>query len=94
LVESGERRAAERGPTYQISQPFEQTTRYFRGQIVARCRELGAGETLSLDDLGPMLRKDYGPEHATWVADLVEGLRRDGLVAVHEGPDGPRVSLP
>jgi hypothetical protein len=24
----------------------------------------------------------------------VEGLRRDGLVATTDGPDGPRVSLP
>jgi A/G-specific adenine glycosylase len=94
LVGSTERRAAERGAVYRVSQPFEQTTRYFRGQIVARCRELGPGEALSLDDLGKALREEYGPEHAAWVADLVEGLRRDGLVAVHDGPDGVGVSLP
>jgi A/G-specific adenine glycosylase len=94
LVDGTERRAAERGPTYKVSQPFEQTTRYFRGQIVARCRELEPCQTLSLDDLGHSLREDYRPEHVEWVADLVDGLRRDGLVAVHESPGGPRVSLP
>jgi A/G-specific adenine glycosylase len=94
LVDSTERRAAERAPAYKINQPFEQTTRYFRGQIVARCRELGPGQTLSLDDLGRALRDDFCPEHAAWVADLVEGLRRDGLVAVQEETDGLRVSLP
>jgi A/G-specific adenine glycosylase len=94
LVDSTERRAAERAPTYKVNQPFEQTTRFFRGQIVAQCRALAPDETLSLDELGQALREDYGPEHAAWVADLVEGLRRDGLIAVHEGSDGLRVSLP
>lgn len=74
--------------------PFEQTTRYFRGRIVDHLRELAPGETASLDDLGRALRPDYGPEQAPWVAELVEGLRRDGLAATTDGPDGPRVSLP
>ena len=91
------RRAAERGVEYKVAkaaQPFEQTTRYFRGRIVAACRDLAPGETLGLDDLGRALRPDYGPEHAKWVAGLVAGLRRDGLVAVDEGSGEPRVSLP
>jgi A/G-specific adenine glycosylase len=88
------RRAAERGPEYRVAQPFELTTRYFRGRIVASCRDLAPGETLGLDDLGRALRADYGPEHAAWVAGLVEGLRRDGLVAVDERSGEPRVSLP
>ena len=75
-------------------QPFEQTTRFFRGRIVAACRDLAPGETLGLHDLGRALRPDYGPEHQEWVAGLVEGLRRDGLVAVDEGSGEPRVSLP
>jgi A/G-specific adenine glycosylase len=76
------------------SQPFEQTTRYFRGRIVAACRDLGPGETLGLDDLGRALRADYGPEHRPWVANLVEGLRSHGLVAVDDTSGEPRVSLP
>ncbi|HZO29867.1 MAG TPA: A/G-specific adenine glycosylase [Chloroflexota bacterium] len=88
------RRAAEPGVAYRVAQPFEQTTRFFRGRIVAACRDLEPGETLGLDDLGRALRSDYSSEHATWVAGLVEGLRRDGLVAVDESVGGPRVSLP
>jgi A/G-specific adenine glycosylase len=76
------------------SQPFEQTTRYFRGRIVDACRELGPGETLGLDDLGRVLRGEYGPEHRPWVAELVDGLRSHGLVAVDESSGEPRVSLP
>jgi A/G-specific adenine glycosylase len=94
LVGSGEVRAAERGPEYRVALPFEQTTRYFRGRIVARLRDLASGETLPIADLGPSLRDDFGPEHADWLAGLVDGLRRDGLVATHESPDGLRVSLP
>jgi A/G-specific adenine glycosylase len=88
------RRAAERAPSYRAIQPFEQTTRFFRGRIVACCRELAPGETLSLDDLGRALRPEFGPEHVDWIASLVDGLRRDGLVAIDEGTGAPRVSLP
>jgi A/G-specific adenine glycosylase len=88
------RRAAERSPSYRAIQPFEQTTRFFRGRIVACCRELAPGETLSLDDLGRALRPEFGPEHVDWIASLVDGLRRDGLVAIDEGTGAPRVSLP
>jgi A/G-specific adenine glycosylase len=76
------------------AQPFEQTTRYFRGRIVDACRSLNPGETLGLDDLGRVLRSDYGPEHRPWVAELVEGLRSHGLVAVDDASGEARVSLP
>jgi A/G-specific adenine glycosylase len=88
------RRAAERPAAYKTALPFEQTTRYFRGRIVDRCRELGPGETASLDDLGQRLRADYTPERRPWVSELVHGLARDGLVAVHETDGDTRVSLP
>src|SRR5581483_213833 len=94
LVGNGVARAAERPVEYRVSQPFEQTTRYFRGRIVARLRELPHGETLPVGDLGPILRDDFADEHVAWLAELVEGLRRDGLVAVHATDDGIRVSLP
>ncbi|MGE3270739.1 MAG: A/G-specific adenine glycosylase [Chloroflexota bacterium] len=88
-------RAAERRPTYQTAVPFEQTTRYFRGRIVDRCRDLPHGETVSLDDLGRLLRADYSPDpHREWVAGLVAGLARDGLVALDDTNDEVRVSLP
>jgi A/G-specific adenine glycosylase len=96
LAENGARlpKAAERGPRYTVAPPFEQTTRYYRGRIVDRLRELGPGESLSLDDVGRTLRPDFGPEHLDWIADLVEGLRRDGLAATSEGPGGVLVTLP
>jgi A/G-specific adenine glycosylase len=96
LADTGARlpRAAERRERYVVTPPFEQTTRYYRGRIVDRLRDLGPGESLSLDDIGRTLRPDFGPQHLAWVADLVEGLRRDGLAATTDGPDGLRVTLP
>lgn len=87
-------RAAERKTAYRAAQPFEQTPRFFRGRIVDRLRELPSGQTVPLTDLGPAIRSDFGPEQADWIAELVEGLRRDGLLIVHDDPAGPRVSLP
>ncbi|MCC6175368.1 MAG: A/G-specific adenine glycosylase [Chloroflexi bacterium] len=76
-------------------QPFEQTTRFFRGRIVDRLRALPHGGTLGLDALGAALRPDYLPdEHRSWVAGLVERLRRDGLVATCDDSGTLRVSLP
>jgi A/G-specific adenine glycosylase len=92
--DTGAPRAAEKRAAYKVAQPFEQTTRYFRGRIVAACRDLAPGATLGLDDLGRMLREDFGPEHTDWVAGLVEGLRRDGLAAVDDVAGEPRVRLP
>lgn len=88
------RRAAERGSEYKATVPFEQTTRYFRGRIVAHCRELPPGETVGLDELGAALRPDFSPEHRPWVSELVHGLARDGLIAVHEAAGETCVSLP
>jgi A/G-specific adenine glycosylase len=87
-------RAAEQKAEYAVRRPFEQTTRYYRGRMVDRLRRLGPGESLALDELGKALRADVGSADRAWVAELVEGLRRDGLVATTDGPDGPRVSLP
>jgi A/G-specific adenine glycosylase len=92
-----QRRAAERKTAYKTgpaAQPFEQTTRFYRGRIVACCRDLPPGGSLGLDDLGRALRSAFGPDDLPWIAGLVEGLRRDGLVAVDKSSGEPRVSLP
>ena len=87
-------RAAERGATYTARQPFEQTTRYYRGRIVDRLRMLDPEASLSIDEIGRGLRDDFGPEHRAWVTDLVEGLRRDGLATTELTDDGLRARLP
>jgi A/G-specific adenine glycosylase len=88
------RKAAEPTAAYRATDRYEKSARYYRGRIVDRLRELPDGAAISLGELGPAVRPDYGPEHAGWIADLVEGLRRDGLAAMHRRPDGVVVSLP
>ena len=44
--------------------------------------------------LGKKARRSDEDEAVEPTADLVEGLRRDGLVAVDESSGEPRVSLP
>jgi A/G-specific adenine glycosylase len=87
-------RAAERRPRYATQEPFQQTTRYFRGRIVDRLRELGNGEQAGLDELGRSLKPDYAAEDRAWVEELVSGLERDGLAAVTRAAGEVRVSLP
>jgi A/G-specific adenine glycosylase len=61
--------------------PFEQTTRYARGRIVDRLRELAPGKRISFlelyDDVAPLLPQ----RTANDVRVLVERLERDGLIA-------------
>lgn len=88
------RLAAERPAEYRAAVPFERTTRYFRGRIVERLCQLGPSESLPIQNLGDVLPEHPGEDRQAWIVGLVDGLRRDGLVAVTETESGPRVSLP
>jgi A/G-specific adenine glycosylase len=57
---------------------FEETSRYYRGRVVAALGEATAG--LSLQQLGELLRPGFSAQDASWLLGLVEGLERDGLV--------------
>ncbi len=64
--------------------PFSESSRYFRGKIVAILRELGPGEWISLPELGVRVRPDFAgdPTLPIWLSALLQGLARDGLVRV------------
>jgi A/G-specific adenine glycosylase len=89
------------------AQPFESTTRYYRGRIVEALRALPADEPagIPLTDLGARVREGFTSENLPWLRELVDGLQRDGLALVaedsppydadHDNPaTGPRVRLP
>ena len=78
--------ARKRSPQEAI--PFEQTTRYARGRIIDRLRELPPGRRISLLDLHQDVTEPIGRtrEH---LDVLVRALERDGLVQIR----GARVSL-
>lgn len=75
--------SAARGPR-SARTPFERTTRYARGRIVDRLRELGPGERISFIDLhcavGPAMPERSEEE----IREFVAALARDGLVT-HDG---------
>ena len=73
---------------------FEGSSRYFRGRVVAHLRGLVEGESCGLVELGDAVRPGYSDADAVWLRSLLEGLARDGLVAVHGEGGSTRVSLP
>ncbi len=89
------------------SDPFETSSRYFRGRIVEVLRALPPHDNagIALTQLGPQVRDGFSPQDLPWLQSLVEGLQRDGLAAIAEesprydadsdqSPPSPRVRLP
>ncbi len=80
LERARSRHAVKRSPQETI--PFEKTTRYARGRIIDRLRELPPGRRISLLDLHHQVTGRIG-RSAEELANLVDVLARDGLVQVH-----------
>ena len=58
------------------------------------CAGLAEGESCGLVELGDAVRPGYSDDDAPWLLGVLEGLARDGLVAVHGEGGSTRVSLP
>jgi len=76
-------------PSPQNAMPFERTTRFARGRIVDRLRELPPGERISLLDLHGELQPVMPERSLEEVSRLVAILERDGLIA----RDGETIAL-
>jgi A/G-specific adenine glycosylase len=89
------------------TEPFESTTRFYRGRIVEALRALPEDEPtgIPLIELGTRVREGFTSENLPWLRELVDGLQRDGLALVAEDSPsydanrlpsaaGPRVRLP
>jgi len=74
------RRRAEPQAASRTAVRFERTTRYARGRIVDRLRDLPRGERISLLDLHRSLAPLLPGRDTSDVAALVATLERDGLV--------------
>jgi A/G-specific adenine glycosylase len=57
---------------------FEETSRFYRGRVIAALGETSAG--LSLGQLGALLRPGFDVDVTAWLLGIVDGLARDGLV--------------
>ncbi len=70
--------ASKRSPQEAI--PFVQTTRFARGRIVDRLRELAPGSGISLLDLHQDLRDVLPPKALGGMEKILKDLERDGIV--------------
>ena len=61
---------------------FEDSTRYYRGRIVAQLRSLAEGDFCSLDMLGPGIKPNYTTDDEPWLLMLLNGLEHDGLAVL------------
>jgi A/G-specific adenine glycosylase len=68
------------------AEPFESTSRYYRGRIVEALRSLPEhGDSwIPLDRLGAAIRPGFSDADLPWLVDLVRGLERDGLALIAE----------
>jgi A/G-specific adenine glycosylase len=76
------------------AQPFAETSRYFRGRVVATLRGLEPGETLGLTELGARIKPGFTSAEMPWLSKLVTDLARDGLVRLSGEGDAERAALP
>jgi A/G-specific adenine glycosylase len=76
-------RYAKRSP--QEALPFERTTRFLRGRIVDRLRDLPAGETLQLDALVAALAAVVPGDRLGEIPVVARTLERDGIVVLSDG---------
>ena len=68
------------------AQPFEQSSRYYRGRVVEALRAIPEAESagIELEELGRLIRNDYSRNDRPWLRAIVEGLQRDGLAVIAE----------
>lgn len=78
------KRVTERGTAHRTQEPFRRSRRYYRGRIVQALRELPAGASISRRALLARLPDRDGID-ATKLRELIDALRRDGLVRVGAG---------
>jgi A/G-specific adenine glycosylase len=73
------RRAAERREA-----PYAGSNRFYRGRAIEVLRKLAPGESMPLPALGRQIKGGFGDDDMPWLRALVEGLARDGLLALEE----------
>ncbi len=82
---------------------YEDSNRYLRGRVLAQLRnDPAGGEGIALRDLGGRLRERFTEDDVPRLYEVVESLKKDGLVAEEQAPYGtnseeprePRVRLP
>jgi A/G-specific adenine glycosylase len=78
LAERVRRHARRRPP--QNALPFERTTRFLRGRVIDRLRDVASGQVLALDVLTRDLAQCVPPDRLSEIPSVVDALVRDGIV--------------
>ena len=91
-VNSDVQQVAERRQKYKrrVEQPFEGSSRFYRGRVIDALRQLPPDETMTLEHLGAQIKESFHSDDMPWLTKLVEGLVRDGLIMA----EGDVVRLP
>ena len=71
-------KGARRSP--QESIPFERTTRFLRGRIVDRLRDVPRGEAMHVDDLIAFLATIVPADRLEEIPVIADALERDGMI--------------
>lgn len=77
-------------PARRKQPPFRNSTRFWRGRIVAALRELSNGRKFSLFQLGKRIKPNFKTADLPWLKRLATALVRDGLAT----QSGRQISLP
>ena len=81
LQQPEEKRLAETPSPYRVLQtPFLNSSRYYRGRIIQRLRDLPEGRSIDLSTLGAALRSNFTPDALPWLHGLLVQLHREGLI--------------
>ena len=77
------RKTSRRSPQEAI--PFERTTRYLRGRVVDRLRDVPRGTALPVDDLITALAAVVPADRLAEIPAIAQALERDGIIECHGG---------
>jgi A/G-specific adenine glycosylase len=77
------RNSGRRSP--QASIPWERTTRFLRGRIVDRLRDVPPGEALRVDELIASLAEILPADRIDEIPVIADALERDGIIEQQEG---------
>lgn len=75
---------------------FKGSTRYYRGRVLQRLRDLPVGKSLTLDELGHAVKPAFTNEDHSWLRQIIKALEDDQLVKVSRGHNSfeADISLP
>ncbi|MDE3096566.1 MAG: A/G-specific adenine glycosylase [Chloroflexota bacterium] len=89
-----ERATYDARPTRRRQPAYAGSRRYYRGRTLDVLRALAPGERIRIDALPALIGDGHPAPYPGDLRELIDGLVRDGLAALHDADGTPAVSLP